>query len=107
MSLLCFTICQPLILNRFLRFLQTPSDDIHVGYGLVGAYFLVYLGMSLSGSFYNHRNSRAVTMLRGVLMSAVFTKTTEMRAAADNGASITLMSTDVSISAEGSCDHTS
>ena len=86
-----------MILNRFLSFLQTPSDDIHVGYGLIGAYFLVYVGMSLAGSFYNHRASRAVTMLRGVLMSAVFSKSTEMRAVADNGASVTLMSTGVSV----------
>ena len=99
LCLLGFTIFQPLILNRFLRFLQTPSDDVRVGYGLIGAYFLVYFGMSLAGSFYNHRASRAVTMLRGVLVSAVFAKTTEIPATTDNGASVTLMSTDVSTTA--------
>ncbi|KAJ0305181.1 hypothetical protein COL5a_010218 [Colletotrichum fioriniae] len=94
--LLGFTICQPLILNRFLDFLQNPSETANHGYGLVGAYGLVYLGISISSSFYWHAAFRCLTMLRGVLVAAIYTKTTELRVApTDDSAAVTLMSTDV------------
>ncbi|KAK1728937.1 ABC transporter [Colletotrichum acutatum] len=94
--LLGFTICQPLILNRFLDFLQHPSESTNYGYGLVGAYGLVYLGISISSSFYWHAAFRCLTMLRGVLVAAIYTKTTELRVApGDDSAAVTLMSTDV------------
>ncbi|GKT69921.1 LOW QUALITY PROTEIN: ABC multidrug transporter [Colletotrichum tofieldiae] len=95
--LLAFTICQPLILNRFLDFLQNPSEDVNYGYGLIGAYGLVYLGISVSSSFYWHSAFRSLAMLRGVLVAAIYSKTTELRVApGDDSAAVTLMSTDAS-----------
>ncbi|KAK1635152.1 P-loop containing nucleoside triphosphate hydrolase protein [Colletotrichum phormii] len=94
--LLGFTICQPLILNRFLEFLQNPSETVNYGYGLIGAYGFVYLGISISSSFYWHAAFRCLTMLRGFLVAAIYTKTTELRVApGDDSAAVTLMSTDV------------
>ncbi|KAK2001812.1 multidrug resistance-like protein [Colletotrichum falcatum] len=94
--LLAFTICQPLVLNRFLEFLQNPSEDLGYGYGLIGAYGLVYLGISISSSFYWHKAFRSLSMLRGVLVAAIYSKTTERRVApGDDSAAVTLMSTDV------------
>ncbi|KXH60239.1 hypothetical protein CSAL01_11379 [Colletotrichum salicis] len=94
--LLGFTICQPLILNRFLDFLQNPDEMANHGYGLIGAYGFVYLGISISSSFYWHAAFRCLTMLRGVLVAAIYTKTTELRVApGDDSAAVTLMSTDV------------
>ncbi|OHE95683.1 hypothetical protein CORC01_08967 [Colletotrichum orchidophilum] len=94
--LLGFTICQPLVLNRFLDFLQNPSETADYGYGLIGAYGLIYLGISISSSFYWHAAFRSLTMLRGVLVAAIYTKTTELRVApGDDSAAVTLMSTDV------------
>lgn len=50
--MIAFTIAQPLLINAFLSFLSTPSDGSQeqkdVGYGLVGAYGLVYLGIAVS-----------------------------------------------------------
>ncbi|GJC96884.1 ABC multidrug transporter [Colletotrichum higginsianum] len=94
--LLGFTICQPLILNRFLDFLQNTPEDVNYGYGLIGAYGFVYLGISISSSFYWHKAFRSLAMLRGILVTAVYSKTTELRVApGDNAAAVTLMSTDV------------
>ncbi|KAJ0386297.1 hypothetical protein COL922a_004688 [Colletotrichum nupharicola] len=96
LCLLGFTICQPLVLNRFLDFLQDPSEDVNHGYGLIGSYGLVYLGISITSSFYWHKAFRSLTMLRGVLVAAVYSKTTELRSASsDDSAAVTLMSTDV------------
>ncbi|KAI8275314.1 ABC transporter atnG [Colletotrichum sp. SAR11_240] len=96
LCLLGFTICQPLVLNRFLDFLQNPSENVNHGYGLIGAYGLVYLGISITSSFYWHKAFRSLTMLRGVLVAAIYSKTTELRSASsDDSAAVTLMSTDV------------
>ncbi|KAI1132171.1 multidrug resistance-like protein [Nemania abortiva] len=94
--LLAFTISQPLALQRFLSFLLDPTQSISVGYGLIGAYGLIYVGIALSSAFYEHQNSRTLTMLRGVLVSAIFSRSTELSTTdIDNSAAVTLMSTDV------------
>ncbi|KAI0113784.1 multidrug resistance-like protein [Nemania sp. FL0031] len=94
--LLAFTISQPLALQRFLSFLLDPSQSISVGYSLIGAYGLIYIGIALSSAFYEHQNSRTLTMLRGILVSAIFSRSTELGTTdIDNSAAVTLMSTDV------------
>lgn len=71
---------------------------MNVGYGLIGAYGLVYLGIAATQALYWHQNGRCVTMLRGVLVSAVFSKVTEVSVVAvDDSAALTLMSSDVSL----------
>lgn len=96
LALLAFTICQPLILNRLLVFLDDTSQSISIGHGLIGAYGLVYIGIALSQALYWHRNARSVTLLRGVLVSAVFSKVTGLSTTAtDDSAAVTLMSSDV------------
>jgi ATP-binding cassette, subfamily C (CFTR/MRP), member 1 len=88
------------VLNRFLAFLEEPQESINHGYGLIGAYGLVYLGIALSGAFYSHQATRTVTMLRGILVSAVFARSTRFSTTdVDNAAAVTLMSTDVSMAA--------
>lgn len=97
LALLAFTICQPLVLTRFLDFLDDETQSANIGYGLVGAYGLVYLGIAATQALYWHQNGRCVTMLRGVLVSAVFSKVTEVSiVAVDDSAALTLMSSDVS-----------
>ncbi|KAF4977469.1 hypothetical protein FZEAL_6033 [Fusarium zealandicum] len=98
LALLAFTVCQPLVLNRFLVFLDNPSQSIDIGYGLIAAYGLVYLGIAVTQALYWHRNARSVTMLRGVLVSAIFSKATEMSiTTTDDSAAVTLMSSDVEV----------
>ncbi|KAM0350073.1 hypothetical protein ACHAPU_003236 [Fusarium lateritium] len=96
--LLAFTVCQPLILNRLLVFLDDTSQPIQIGHSLIGAYGLVYAGIALSQALYWHRNARSVTLLRGVLVSAIFSKATELSTTAtDDSAAVTLMSSDVDV----------
>lgn len=51
--LLAFTFCQPLLLQRFLDYLQNPIErqDVRVGYAMMGAYFLTYCGMAVNAPF--------------------------------------------------------
>ncbi|KAF4426572.1 Multidrug resistance-associated 1 [Fusarium acutatum] len=98
LALLVFTICQPLILNRLLVFLDDTSQSINIGYGIIAAYGLVYSGIALSQALYWHRNARSVTLLRGVLVSAVFSKATDLSiTTTDDSAAVTLMSSDVDV----------
>ena len=48
--LAALNICQPLLLERSLSFSEQPvnkSTD-NIGYGLIGAYILVYIGLGVS-----------------------------------------------------------
>jgi ATP-binding cassette, subfamily C (CFTR/MRP), member 1 len=49
--LIAFTFCQPLLLKRLLSYLSNTAErkDIKIGYGLIGAYGLVYMGVAVSG----------------------------------------------------------
>lgn len=95
--LLAFTICQPLILSRFLEFLQDTTQPANIGYGLIGAYGVVYLGIAVSQALYWHCNARCVAMLRATLVSAVYTKVTDISVTVGkDAAAVTLMSSDVS-----------
>ncbi|KAH8195785.1 hypothetical protein TruAng_010059 [Truncatella angustata] len=72
------------------------DESLNIGYGLIAAYGLVYIGMAISSAFYFHKAFRMATMLRGLLIAVIFKHTTEISiAASDNSASVTLMSTDV------------
>lgn len=45
-----FTLCQPLLLRRLLNYLANRGDkeSSNIGYGLIGAYAVVYVSMAVS-----------------------------------------------------------
>ncbi|KAK3377548.1 P-loop containing nucleoside triphosphate hydrolase protein [Podospora didyma] len=97
-ALTAFNFCQPFLIETLLDYLQRPAEDStkNLGYGLIGATLLIYTGIAVSGAFYWYFQERALYMSRGVLASAVYKKTTEAKlSAADDSASLTLMSADV------------
>ena len=50
--LIVFTFCQPLLLNRFISYLAEPErpESTNIGYGLIAAYGIVYLGLAVGSS---------------------------------------------------------
>ncbi len=54
-------------------------------------------GLQVSQAYYKHLTCRMITMLRGVLVSAIFKKSIRMRHGdnGDDSAAVTLMSTDI------------
>jgi ATP-binding cassette subfamily C (CFTR/MRP) protein 1 len=47
--LLALTFCQPLLLRRLLDYLNNSDvEDENIGYGIIGAYFVVYAGLAVS-----------------------------------------------------------
>ncbi|RBR23238.1 uncharacterized protein FIESC28_03980 [Fusarium coffeatum] len=97
-ALIAFQYCQPLYIDATLAYLQIPEDSSSksIGYGLIGAAFLIYAGIGVSAAFYGYYQQRAVYMIRGCLVAAIYQKTTQMKmTAADDSAALTLMSSDV------------
>lgn len=47
-----FTLCQPLLLRRLLNYLSNrgQNENPSIGYGLIGAYGVVYTGMAVSNT---------------------------------------------------------
>ncbi|KAH7175419.1 P-loop containing nucleoside triphosphate hydrolase protein [Dactylonectria macrodidyma] len=97
-ALIGFKFCQPFFIRSILLYLQSPDDpttDNH-GYGLIGACFLIYIGIAFSSAWYTYYNQKAAYMVRGCLSAAVYRKTTQTKlTAADDAAAVTLMSTDI------------
>ncbi|KAJ5893959.1 hypothetical protein N7495_005650 [Penicillium taxi] len=93
-----FNISQPLLLARSITFFSEPVNGAttNVGYGLIGAYILVYIGLAVSMGQYQHNTYRAITMVRGILVTMLFKKASTLSITdADPANSLTLMSADV------------
>ncbi|KAF4549613.1 ABC transporter-like protein 1 [Elsinoe fawcettii] len=91
---IAFTLGQPFLLRRLLKFLTEADDqqDVRVGYGLIGAYGLIYV----SSTFYWHRHYRFLFAVRGTLIAAIYDKAMRLAISQEDGASaVTMMSTDV------------
>ena len=98
LGLIAFNFCQPFLIQRAISFSSRSKDQDpnSVGYGLIGAYFLVYSGIAITTGQYEHLTYRAITMARGGLISLMFAKTSSLKAnAADPATSLTLMSADI------------
>ncbi|KAK1980152.1 hypothetical protein LZ30DRAFT_541369, partial [Colletotrichum cereale] len=98
LCLMGFTFCQPLMIESLLNYLQEPasSSSPNKGYGFIGAAVLIYVGMAASMSLYWYFQERFVHMVRAILASAVYRKTTTISlSAADDSSALTLMNADV------------
>jgi ABC-type multidrug transport system fused ATPase/permease subunit len=96
LALLGFTFCQPFFIEALLDYLAEPTLNPNVGYGLIGASFLIYSGIATSGAFTWYFHHRLRTMIRSILVPEVFKKATIARVGAtDRNAALTLMSTDL------------
>ncbi|KAK0618964.1 ATPase-like protein [Immersiella caudata] len=97
-ALMGFKFCQPFLIETLLDYLNAPAGEVssNLGYGLIGATILVYTGIAAAGAVYWYFQTRAMYILRGVLASSVYRKTTEAKIAlADDSAALTLMSVDI------------
>ncbi|EKV12763.1 ABC multidrug transporter, putative [Penicillium digitatum PHI26] len=93
-----FNFCQPLLLERSLSYFNSPVNNgtQNIGYGLIGAYILVYTGLAVSMGQYQHLTYRGITMVRGVLVTMLYKKASCLSLGhTDPANSLTLMSADV------------
>ncbi|KAF2429831.1 ABC transporter [Tothia fuscella] len=92
-----FSFCQPFLINRITKYLGTPanSTQANIGYGLIGATAISYLGLTITKAPYAYFNWRYVIKARGYLVARIFKRMTELRSSAAHDSSLTLMSSDV------------
>lgn len=117
LCLIGFNFCQPFLINLAVTFSQQGVTDQtnKIGYGLIGAYVLVFVGIAVSGisnsttyvddllsvqqlstGQYMHSTFRFITMMRGGLISMLYSKAMQVALVdVDTASSITLMSADV------------
>ncbi|PYI24555.1 putative ATP-binding cassette transporter [Aspergillus violaceofuscus CBS 115571] len=91
-----FKYTQPLLLTRIVSFASDESQPESIGWGLMGAFFLVLLGLALSNGVFYHMTFRFLTSARGSLISMIYAKTLDLDITAlDESVAVTLMSSDV------------
>ncbi|KAF2742355.1 P-loop containing nucleoside triphosphate hydrolase protein [Sporormia fimetaria CBS 119925] len=102
LCLIAFNFCQPFLIDRAIRYSEQAGTDpdsaslANIGYGLIGAYIMVYVGIAISTGQHQHLTFRFITMMRGGLVSMLYDKATEVTLAnVDAASSLTLMSADV------------
>lgn len=98
LALIFFKFMQPLLIKRITEFVDNPEVESsrNNGWGLIGATALVYIGLAVATGAYQHKANRMVTMVRGALVSAIYTQTLDLSITSlDESAAVTLMSSDI------------
>ena len=117
-----FSFAQPFLINRAILFSGSPNtpENRNVGYGLIGAYVLVYTGIAvrfklcvvrlkfanrwlkISNAQYEYRTYRAATAMRGCLIPCIYRKTLVLETSeVSPAAALTLISTDIETIKDG------
>ncbi|KAN0096080.1 putative ATP-binding cassette transporter [Hyaloscypha variabilis] len=92
--LIAFRYAQPFLLSRTSDFVKS-KDAKNIGWGLTGAFGIVFLGTAVVNVLYSHMTFRFSTAIRGTLVSMIYEKTVDLSITAlDESAAITLMSND-------------
>lgn len=88
---------QPFLVQDTIQYVTNRHEQAaSTGWGLVGAFFLVYLTTAIFSAAYRHLLNRCVVQVRGGMVSLLYHKTLEMSiVSSDPSASLTLMSSDV------------
>lgn len=94
-AMAAFQFCQSFLINALLSYLEEPNPSKNVGYGLIGATILIYLGIATTFALYWYYQERAMYMARGALVAAIYKKTTEIGLPAADNSALTLMSGDI------------
>ncbi|CAK7207847.1 hypothetical protein SEUCBS139899_010662 [Sporothrix eucalyptigena] len=92
-----FSLAQPYLISSMLYYITNQSTlPVSYGYGLIGAYAFVYTGMGLCQRLWMQVAFRAMTKIRGSLVTSIYRKMLVIRAETGNsGAAVSLMGTDV------------
>ncbi|RLM01585.1 hypothetical protein CFD26_108938 [Aspergillus turcosus] len=98
LCLLGFTFAQPFLINQTVTFVSQSVEEgtQNAGYGLIGAFALVYIGLAVSTGIYTYTMNQVMIMVRGCLVTMIYRRTLALNAhELEESAAVTLMSTDV------------
>ncbi|KJK60537.1 multi drug resistance-associated protein MRP [Aspergillus parasiticus SU-1] len=93
-----FSFAQSFLIMAAVQHVERPmtAETRNRDYGLIGATFLVYLGIAVSNVHYRQSFSRVSTLFRGAMISLIHDRTLTLQDGLyTESAALTLMSTDV------------
>lgn len=85
---------------KLLQWLEDTSTE-DLGYGILGAYGIVYTGLAIATGVYWRFQLQFTTLLRGTLLSAVFQKTLSIHPTDAHKTPMTLVNTDIEMACTG------
>ncbi|KAF3402447.1 Metal resistance protein YCF1 [Talaromyces pinophilus] len=96
MILIGLNYTQPFLISRLIDYVGDKSRNQNDGYGLIGAFALVFILKGVFNGIYEHHTFRFITQIRGAVVSMIYEKTLEVQSDSDDDLSaVTLMSTEV------------
>lgn len=93
-----FTFAQVFLISRVLTLLEEPLTQRNqiIGFFLIGAAAVIYLGLAITKLFYNQKMYRFVTKFRGAMVCAIYDHLLVLGDTDGNKeATLTLMSVDI------------
>ncbi|KAM3069136.1 hypothetical protein ACMFMG_010661 [Clarireedia jacksonii] len=97
-----FRYSMPFLLSRTVDFANDLNQAENIGWGLTGAFGLVFLGLAVTNGAYYHMAYRFNTTVRGSLVSMIYSKTVDLSITAlDESVAVTLMANDTNAICEG------
>ncbi|KAJ5200516.1 ABC transporter integral membrane type 1 [Penicillium cf. griseofulvum] len=101
LALIGFNIAQPFLVGKTVAFLEQTESSLNIGYGLIGAIAIIFIGIAITTASYEHLGFRATTMVRGGLMALVYQHMMELPlGSTDESSAMSLMGADVEMLAE-------
>ncbi|KAK0619996.1 ABC transporter [Immersiella caudata] len=96
--LVALSLAQPFLIEKVVMTLSEPEgpQTRNIGYGMVGAVAIVYIGSPVASGFSQHIGFRLMAMMRGGLISIIYRKALQLPStdSADSPV-MTLLGTDV------------
>ncbi|PYI17875.1 multidrug resistance protein MDR [Aspergillus violaceofuscus CBS 115571] len=87
---------QPFLITALTDYVEETKPDRNKGYGLIGAFGLVFLLKGISNCLYQHHNYRLITKVRGALVSLIYQKTLTLQFDENSDSTaLALMSNDI------------
>jgi len=95
--LIPITFSQPFLIQRAINYFAEPDNaqSRNIGYGLIGAIFLIYLSRTLLNVQYRQRFAQVLTLFRGCCISLIYDSTLTMIDSSKGSEAVTLMSADI------------
>ena len=94
--MIAVTLTQPLLLRRLLIFVADPEAPSSTGYGLIGAFAILYCLTAIFNAWYAHTANKFALSLREVLVSAVYDRIYSAKACVlDEGQITTFINVDM------------
>ncbi|KAH8701635.1 multidrug resistance protein MDR [Talaromyces proteolyticus] len=101
-ALIGLNYSQPFLITRLINYVGGKGSDRNDGYGLIGAFALVFILKAILNGIYEHYNFRFITQIRGAMVSMIYEKTLTLPSKELNDLlGITLMSNEIDNIASG------